>query len=360
MRHLLSAAGSTLYNHLQQAMRPTTMAVPVASLSIAAAAASAIQPACAFLLQDVPRRYDYSYSNNHRICPVASCNHNYYRRTFHSSPIALKKKRNRWKSARKYAAQMERMNEEVHDGDDEGAGPPSQSQSDLGESSSEESSSEESKSKAQPTIYDDPPDSVVKSRTLNWIKKVVVGLNLCPFAASPLSSNKLSIEIVRGRDAESIAAAVLLELILRTDEPGTTVVVAPECHPDDFGTYLEIVGFIEDALMVEHELHGRVQLAPFHPLFEFGGSGPGGIDNYTNRSPYPMFHVLREEEVGAAVETLGGDAGVIWQRNVKLLEAMEERLGRGVVEDVMRCNTEDETVADDVEEILKMMKEESS
>ena len=341
MRHLLLSAAAPKYNHLQQTMRPTM--APVASLSIAAAAAT--QPAFAFMLQDV-HRCDQSY-----FCPVASCNH--YRRPFHSSPVALKKKRNRWKSARKYAAQMERMDEDAHDDDDDAH--PSQSQPEL-----ESSESSEESSKAQPDTYDDPPDSVVKSQTLTWIKEVVIGLNLCPFAASPLSSSKLSVEIVRGHDAESVAAAVLLELILRTDKPGTTVVVAPECHPDDFETYLEVVSFVEDTLMVEHELHGKVQLAPFHPLFEFGGSGAEGVDNYTNRSPYPMFHVLREEEVGAAVETLEGDAGVIWQRNVKLLETMEERLGREVVEDVMRCKADQQSVRDEVEEILKMMKEESN
>ena len=340
MRYLLLAAASKS-KHLQQKMRPTSL---FPSLSISA---FAIQPTCGFVMQE--SRYKHNHDN---IGPVAPSSYKY--RAYHSSPVALKKKRkNRWKSARKYAAQMERMGEDY---DEE----PSRTQEEPEPTSEAEFQADvEPEIEAEPATYHNPPDSIVESQTIKWIREVVIGLNLCPFAALPLSSNKLSVEIVRGNDAEAIAAAVLLELILRTDQPGTTVVVAPECHPDDFTTYLEVVSFIEDTLMVEHELHGKVQLAPFHPLFEFGGSGADGVDNYTNRSPYPMFHVLREDEVGAAVDKLNGDAGVVWQRNIKLLRLMEEKLGREGLKDVMGCRA-DAGVKDNVEEILKMMRDEQS
>ena len=92
---------------------------------------------------------------------------------------------------------------------------------------------------------------------------------------------------------------------------------------------------IEDDVMEEHDLHGLVQIAPFHPKFAFAGSGDG-IDNYTNRSPYPMFHILRENEVGMAVDKLGGDASKVWQRNVDLLEGMDEKFGREDVKKIMK------------------------
>lgn len=200
----------------------------------------------------------------------------------------------------------------------------------------------------------EPSDEVVQCNTLGWIRDIVVGLNLCPFAAHSLASDKLSVLVARGDDDESVIASVLLELILRVETPGTTVVVAPECHPDNFLEYLEVANCIE-SLMDEHELTGDVQLATFHPSFEFGGSGPDGVDNYTNRSPYPMFHILREEEVGAAVDKLNGDAGKVWRRNVTLMELMEDRLGRQGVADVMACNPEGKK--DAMEQILRDIKE---
>ena len=175
-----------------------------------------------------------------------------------------------------------------------------------------------------------PSNDVIKSQSIEWIKKVVIGYNLCPFADQTIRENKLKVSVVRGNDDQNVAAAVVYELIARSDESqhGTTVVCAPEFYPDDFHRYMSLVQLLEDDVMEEHELHGSVQIAPFHPKFEFEGSGSDGIDNYTNRSPYPMFHILRENEVAAAVDKMGGDASKVWVRNVKLLERMEEKWGR--------------------------------
>lgn len=191
----------------------------------------------------------------------------------------------------------------------------------------------------EPDSYNyQPPNDVIESRSMEWIRRVVIGYNLCPFAERPLRENKLKISVVRGSDDEHVAAGVVYELIARSDEsqPGTTVVVAPEYYPDDFEKYMSLVHFIEDDVMEEHELHGLVQIAPFHPRFVFDGSGSDGIDNCTNRSPYPMFHILREDEVSGAVDKLGGDASRVWSRNVRLLELMKERLGRDGAERAMR------------------------
>mmetsp|Transcript_50635 Transcript_50635/g.107898 ORF Transcript_50635/g.107898 Transcript_50635/m.107898 type:complete len:331 (+) Transcript_50635:73-1065(+) len=183
-----------------------------------------------------------------------------------------------------------------------------------------------------------PANDVINLRTMDWIKRVVIGYNLCPFAERPLREDRLRVSVVRGDDDEHVAGAVVYELVARSHEsrPGTTVVVAPEYHPGDFKRYISLVQFIEDGVMTEHDLHGIVQIAPFHPLFEFEGSGEEGIDNYTNRSPYPMFHILREDEVEAAVKKLDGDASKVWSRNVNLLEAMEKRWGRGGVKLAMK------------------------
>jgi len=196
-------------------------------------------------------------------------------------------------------------------------------------------------------------NDAIKAKSMDWIKKVVIGYNLCPFAERPLKNDKLKISVVRGNDEEYVAAAVVYELVARSDESlsGTTVVVAPEFHPDDFNRYMNTLHYIEDDFMDEHDLHGIVQIAPFHPKFEFAGSGEDGVDNYTNRSPYPMFHILREDEVGGAVDKLGGDASKVWSRNVRLLESMKERWGQEGVERAMRGEA-----MDGMDALLKEMK----
>ena len=309
----------------------------------------------------------------HSLHNAHSSENAFYRqsRHFHSTTPIGKKKKNKWNAAKRYLTKMEEW--EAEQNGEVGTGDAAQkmlgetktkSEVTDGEGEGEVGAVDEEKEKKskEEEFYDDPPDSVVRSQTLDWIKQVVIGLNLCPFAASPLASKKLSIETIRGHDAESIAAAVLLELILRVDNPGTTVVVAPECSPDDFETYLQVLDFIED-IMEEHGLVGKVQVAPFHPLFEFGGRSDDngddaeaeGIDNYTNRSPFPMFHVLREEEVGAAVDKLDGDASVVFDRNIRLMKMLYDKLGREGVEKVMSCKASEE-MKQAVEEVLKAVK----
>merc|ERR1712238_479258 len=95
------------------------------------------------------------------------------------------------------------------------------------------------------------------------------------------------------------------------------------------------------------------QIAPFHPMFEFSGSTSRGIDNLTNRSPYPMFHILREVEVSSAVDKLGGDSGKVWQRNISLLNKFKDELGREKTERIMRGEK-----VDGMEEIISKIRNE--
>jgi hypothetical protein len=178
-------------------------------------------------------------------------------------------------------------------------------------------------------------ENQIIENTQAWLKRVVIGMNLCPFAERPSREGKLKIDVVRGNDEEVIFTRVLTELIKRQDSPGTTLIVCPECYPDDFEDYFGMVSWIEEDLMVQHDLAEKVQVAPFHPLFQFAGSGPDAVDNWTNRSPYPIFHILREEEVTKAVDFLDGDAGKVWKRNVNLLHALEDELGPEAVQRVM-------------------------
>jgi hypothetical protein len=172
-------------------------------------------------------------------------------------------------------------------------------------------------------------DSVSK-----WVKNVIVGLNFCPFAEKSRSTNKLFTHIVRGDDVEEILSNVLYESILRSDDTGTTLIVCPDLFPDDFLGFYEVVAQAE-MMLQDNELEGVIQIAPFHPQFQFQGSEKDGVDNLTNRSPYPIFHILREEEVDSAVRKLDGDSSRVWQRNIDLLERMEEEYGREKTNEIM-------------------------
>ncbi|ACI65320.1 predicted protein [Phaeodactylum tricornutum CCAP 1055/1] len=182
----------------------------------------------------------------------------------------------------------------------------------------------------------------IDAQTRVWLQRVVIGMNLCPFAERPMKEGKLKIEVVRGRDEQVIVSVVLQELLERVAEPGTTLVVCPDLHPTSFESFLEVVSMIDNGLIPDHqELVDTVQVAPFHPLFQFEGSDNDAVDNWTNRSPYPMFHILREDEVSKAVDLLQGDAGKVWRRNVNLLTAMEEELGTVTVEELMTGKADD-------------------
>ena len=177
-------------------------------------------------------------------------------------------------------------------------------------------------------------DLEIEDEVSKWIKNVVIGLNFCPFAESSNRNKQLFTAVVRGDDVEEILSVVLYESILRKDDRGTTVVVCPDLFPGSF------IDFYDTVVMAEHmikdqDMEGIIQIAPFHPLFQFEGSGEDGVDNLTNRAPYPIFHILREEEVSLAVAKLDGDSSKVWQRNIDLLETMEDKYGREMTNRIM-------------------------
>ena len=169
------------------------------------------------------------------------------------------------------------------------------------------------------------PCETIEQTTLSWVQRVVIGWNLCPFADHPYKSDQLDIRVIRGTDDDTVMAFLLDEAFVRENRPGTTLVVAPECHPHDFESFLDMVAAAE--IFLEEKELGQ-QIAPFHPLFEFGDdTSEGGVGAYTNRSPYPTFHLLREVEVTKAVNKLNGDASIVWQRNVNLMEDLRREMG---------------------------------
>ncbi|EGQ7865491.1 DUF1415 family protein [Vibrio parahaemolyticus] len=132
-----------------------------------------------------------------------------------------------------------------------------------------------------------------------WLNDVVIGLNLCPFAAKPQRNKQIKIFVSKATQEEALLEDILLQLIeLRTTEPEkleTTLVVVPNML-QDFWDYNFCIDWVE-GLIKQQDWEGIFQVATFHPDYCFGGAAPEDDENLTNRSPYPIFHLIREESM---------------------------------------------------------------
>ena len=165
--------------------------------------------------------------------------------------------------------------------------------------------------------------NTVSEHTKQWLEKAVIGLNLCPFAKAPHVKNLVRIVVSEARHLDGFLEDLDRELQLLSNTPAseleTTLLVHPTLFPD-FETFNQMLEIADDAV-VENELEGIVQIAPFHPDFQFEGTEADDISNYTNRSPYPTLHLIREDSIDKAAEAFP-DASAIFDRNIALLEKM--------------------------------------
>ncbi len=146
--------------------------------------------------------------------------------------------------------------------------------------------------------------SAVVRITENWVRDVVVGLNLCPFASVPLQAGLIRFSVCTGQTPEEIYRALLSEMETLANLPETEVetglFIAPQ-GVDAFDDYLELL-YSADEAIVKAGLDGVLQLASFHPDYCFEGSEEDDPANYTNRSPFPMFHLIREAPMARALK----------------------------------------------------------
>jgi len=187
-------------------------------------------------------------------------------------------------------------------------------------------------------------------------------LNLCPFALPSLKNHQVELTVVRGTDPNEIGRKVVEQLMIQKNTPsgGNSIVVAPDYFPEDFYAYMSMVQYLEEAPMEELDLHDYVQIAPFHPHFKFDfADEENRIDDYVNRSPYPMFHILKRHDVNHAVSTsCGGDPGKVWRRNAKLLRKLEDTMGRNGAVDFLLSSVTMEQMPEYPEEVVsKAMRE---
>ncbi|MFY7906323.1 MAG: DUF1415 domain-containing protein [Burkholderiaceae bacterium] len=163
----------------------------------------------------------------------------------------------------------------------------------------------------------------VLAATRRWLEEAVIGLNLCPFAKAVYVKNQVRLVVSRARHIDGFLDDLDRELELLKNTPAeevdTTLLVHPTLFPDFFvfNDFLNVA----DEVMAEHELEGVVQIAPFHPAFVFEGEPEGDMSHFTNRSPYPTLHLIREESLGKAIDSFG-DTDVIYERNIDVLRKL--------------------------------------
>ena len=159
--------------------------------------------------------------------------------------------------------------------------------------------------------------------TRDWVVKAVIGLNLCPFAKAVHVNERVRYVVSEATEPEALLKELAHELLALNradpDEVDTTLLIHPGVLTDflDFNDFLDAA----DALVDELKLDGILQIADFHPAYQFDGSAPDDIANYSNRSPYPTLHLLREESITRAVESMP-DTAAIFEGNLDTLDKL--------------------------------------
>lgn len=167
------------------------------------------------------------------------------------------------------------------------------------------------------------PAGQVIDATRRWLERAVIGLNLCPFAKAVHVKQQIRYIVSRAQTPEALLDELEQELaFLDAADPAlvdTTLLIVPGM----FEQFLDFFFFLPEteALLKRTHLEGVIQIASFHPQFEFAGSDPDDIANYTNRSPYPSLHLLREASLDRAVAAFP-DAADIYERNIETLEKL--------------------------------------
>jgi len=170
--------------------------------------------------------------------------------------------------------------------------------------------------------------------TKRWLEKAVIGLDLCPFARAVHVKGQIRYAVSSAATPEALLADLVGELqalaAAAPDAVETTLLIHPGVLADFLG-YNDFLG-VADAAVAELGLEGVLQIASFHPRYQFAGSAPDDVENYTNRSPYPMLHLLREASVERAVAAFP-DTARIYEKNIATLRRLGpagwRRLGVG-------------------------------
>ena len=167
----------------------------------------------------------------------------------------------------------------------------------------------------------DGTDFIAETRT--WLEQIVIGLNLCPFAKAVYVKDQVRFVLSDATTPEALVEELAEELVLLRDTPAEQLDTTLIVHPYVLTEFLDYNDFLDnaDAAIEALDLQGILQVASFHPDYQFAGVAADDVSNYTNRSPYPTLHLLREDSVERAVAAFP-DPDVIVERNIQTLDKL--------------------------------------
>lgn len=174
-----------------------------------------------------------------------------------------------------------------------------------------------------PHALDRADDASIVADTIAWLEKAVIGLNLCPFAKAVHVKKQIRYVVCQADTPEALLGVLMDELQRLSDtdpeQVDTTLLIHPYVLQDflDYNEFLDVA----DAALEDMDLSGELQIASFHPQYQFADTDVNDIENYTNRSPYPTLHLLREDSIERAVEVFP-DAADIFEKNIDTLRAL--------------------------------------
>lgn len=175
--------------------------------------------------------------------------------------------------------------------------------------------------------------------TKAWLETFVLGLNLCPFARHPFRTGKIKYVVFEGDDTEKLTETLVAELQYLDSTPPsvceTTLIILKEALPDfeEYLDYLEMAEIIVEQL----DFEGIFQVASFHPDYQFDETLPNDVENYTNRSPYPILHLLREDSVERAIEAFP-EVGDIPAQNIETMNKLGLQAVKKMLNDIKRTH----------------------
>lgn len=166
-----------------------------------------------------------------------------------------------------------------------------------------------------------PDSDTVISHTRRWLERVVIGLNLCPFARKPFEAGKVRFVASTANSPELLLAELQQELAFLRTADASAVETTLLIHPQVLGDFLDYNDFLDvvDALLEDDDYEGEIQVASFHPDYQFAGTSVDDAENYSNRSPYPTLHLLREASVDHAIDNYPSPEKIP-ERNIHALE----------------------------------------
>ena len=174
-----------------------------------------------------------------------------------------------------------------------------------------------------PTPTPTPTPQLALAETRAWVNRAVIGLNLCPFAKAPQVKGQVRYVASAATDPAALLADLVAELERLAEAPAEKIETTLLIHPGVMTDFAEYNDFLEivDATVEELDLDGILQVASFHPDYQFEGTAPGDVENATNRSPYPTLHLLREDSIDRAVAAFP-DAEAIYETNIDTLQRL--------------------------------------